>query len=263
MDWLHHLRSKKKAGLEEEILSKQNTKLFEDAMSKTMNTPDVADLSNKIGAVIFVYNDLMKRRRDHELLEHLHFAGDAYTLMEVNGWYRRKDALPIVLFPQILSRIPAWTCEIERDEDGEIRRRKSTQHNAHAAIIKGEVYVIKANKLYELDLYHDNGVQFIRQRIDIHIPYEEELLTRDKQVAYSGIYHHHRKAWAYIGNPFYWWGEKDKEGLPFGRAVPYNSSWKNGSDNFINDIDFTPMPIHTPKKTWRQLYYYHDPRSIK
>src|ERR1700719_856610 len=115
MDWLHHFRTKRqelpKVSLEEEIIANRlaTIKKIENALSKTSNTPDVADLSNRIGAVIFVYNDLMKKRRDHEVLEPIAFGGDAYTVMEVNGWYRKKDKLPIIMRPQILHRKPEWS----------------------------------------------------------------------------------------------------------------------------------------------------------
>jgi gamma-glutamylcyclotransferase (GGCT)/AIG2-like uncharacterized protein YtfP len=225
--------------LEEEIIAKQEAdylskiKTINNVLSKTANTPDVAELSNRIGAVIFVYNDLMKKRRDHEVLEPIAFGGDAYTVIMVNGWYRKKDRLPIIMRPQIHHRKPEW----------------SMQKNAHAAIVKGEVYVVKANKLHELDLYHDNGGQFIRQRVDINIPFEEDILNKDHIMIKSGQYHMYRKAWAYIGNPHYWWGEAD----------PFSFATGNGHDRSerINSIDFTPMPIYTPKKTWKSLYYYH------
>jgi gamma-glutamylcyclotransferase (GGCT)/AIG2-like uncharacterized protein YtfP len=242
MDWLHHFRSKKhNVSLEEEIIANRlaTIKKIENTLSRTSNTPDVADLSNKIGAVIFVYNDLMKKRRDHELLEPLAFGGDAYTVFEVNGWYRKKDQLPIILRPQILHRKPEW----------------SVQKNAHSAIIKGEVYVVKANKLHELDLYHDNGVQFIRQRIDITIPFEEDLLNKDHIIVKSGQYHHMRKVWAYIGNPFHWWGEADPFSFATGNGL--------GHPERIDSVNFTPMPIFTPKKTWKSLYYYHAKYPFK
>lgn len=243
MDWLYHFRFKKsqlpKISLEEEILAKQHAdylarvKTIDIALSKTVNTPDVADLSNKHYAVIFVYNALMKKRRDHEVLEPVAFCGDAYTTFDVNGWYRKKDKLPIVMKPQILQHQPSW----------------GKQKNAHAAILKGEVFVIPTRKLYDLDLYHDNGVQFIRQRIEVEIPYEEDILNKDHIVVKSGLLSHTRKVWAYLGNPDYWWGEAD----------PFSYATSNGhlESHCINSIDFTPMPIYTPKKTWKELYYYH------
>lgn len=231
MDWLYHFRTKKPTiSLEEEILAKQESdymfrvRSLENALSKTVCTPDVYELACRPFAILFVYNDLMKKRRDHEALEPLKFCGDAYTTFEVNGWYRKKDKLPIVMKPQILSRVPAW----------------GRQYNAHAAILKGEVFIVSVQKIYDLDLYHDNGVQFTRQRIDIEIPYTEDVesvytenVVNADRVIRTNSYIHKTKAWAYLANVDYWWNER------------------------INSIDFTPMPIFTPKKTWKNLYYYH------
>src|SRR5258708_29665429 len=105
MYWLYHFRSnkrRKQSELLDLIIAQQESdrqetervhkvKRIEQALSKTANTPDVADLSNKTGAILFVYNDLMKKRKDCSLLEDAQFAGDAYTTFEVNCWYRKKD----------------------------------------------------------------------------------------------------------------------------------------------------------------------------
>ena len=187
------------------------------------HTPDIADLSNRIGAVVFVYNNLMKGRRDHHLLNPIGFGGNAYTGNLYNGWYRRADHIPIMLNPFIKNEKPVW----------------AVQTGAHAAQFKGELYIVSIATLKELDKYHTNGVEFIRQRIDIDLTYEEDILTKDKQIVKSGVYHSQKKAWCYVGNPDYWW---------------------TGS-NAINSMDFIPMPIFTPHKTWKDLYYFHSLRE--
>lgn len=246
MRWLF---SKKQQELQLEILAKQiakeeaehefKIKTLQNAINKTVCTPDTAELANKTTVAVFVYNDLMKKRRDHEALEPIAFCGEAYTDFDVNGWYRKKDKMPICMRPQILSRIPKWS---------------GMQKNAHAAILKGEVFLISVNKLFELDLYHDNRVQFIRQKIDIKIPYSEDVespytgdTVNTTVVVRTGTHLYKGKVWAYLGNPAFWWGDAD----------PFSFARNEQSSGQINNIDFVPMPIFTPKKTWKELYYYH------
>lgn len=197
-------------------------KWLEEA-TRNGHTPDIADLNNREGAVVFVYNDLMKKHRDHHKLNPVVFGGDAYTLENFNGWYRKSDRAPIMLHPFIKETKPVW----------------SLQTAAHSAPFKGELFVISISTLKELDKLYANGVEFIRRRIEVHVPYEHDLWNEDGTITFrSGLFHHYIKAWCYVGNPDYFW------------------SGVNG----INNYEYEPMDIFTPRNLnvpWKGCYYYH------
>jgi len=192
-------------------------------ITRNGHTPDIADLNNRQGAVVFVYNDLMRRHKAHHILNPIVYGGDAYTLEDCNGWYRRADRMPILLPPFLKTKKEVW----------------SRQTAAHAAPFKGELHVVSISTLKELDKYHTNGVEFVRKRIEVHVPYSEDILTETGEKSTgTGQYQGYVKAWCYIGNPDYFWDG------PHG----------------INNFEYEPMPIWTPKNLnipWKHSYYYH------
>jgi hypothetical protein len=193
-----------------------------EEITRNGHTPDIAELSNRKGAVVFIYNDLKKKFKDHHILNPIVHGGDSYTLDHFNGWYRKSDHTPIMLPKVIETHKPVW----------------SIQTTAHAAAFKGELHVVSIQTLKELDKYHTNGVEFIRRRIEIHVPCEEDIMNKDHVVIKSGEFHRYIKAWAYVGNLDYFWHGKDS----------------------INNYEYEPMKIFTPNKGWRDPYYFH-PRS--
>lgn len=72
------------------------------------------------------------------------------------------------------------------------------------ARIMGELYAIRPSQFILLDNHRQNGVQFIRKRVDISIPYVEARYSKEKPLPVLKDCLHTLQAWMYLGVPQYW-----------------------------------------------------------
>lgn len=156
------------------------------------NTPDYWAMELSEFQLVFVADEMMKGHRAHDLVENdsCSMYGVCYTqqpfamLKKLIG----KATYPVILKPQV-------------GQGGLIGRTE-------AAPIKGELYFVTPKQLVELDKFKNNGVEFIRERVFLDIPFRPVVEHRrdNKNVHVLGLWQHEREqdAWMYIANAEYW-----------------------------------------------------------
>jgi gamma-glutamylcyclotransferase (GGCT)/AIG2-like uncharacterized protein YtfP len=86
------------------------------------------------------------------------------------------------------------------------------------AKIRGELWSVDAYRIYLLDKFKQNGVQFVRQRVRITYPFRQ-VTTNRKQIPLPVISPHcfvTITAWMYVGIPRYW---DSRIGGPLAKAM--------------------------------------------
>lgn len=87
-----------------------------------------------------------------------------------------------------------------------------------AAKIRGELWSVDAYRIYLLDKFKQNGVQYTRQRVRITYPFREVTVNR-KRIPLPNISPHcftTVTAWMYVGIPKYW---DSRIGGPLAKAM--------------------------------------------
>lgn len=155
-------------------------------------TPDNWKLEQYVRQLIFLPCDMKKGHRNHGLIED-HINGpvyeDVYTAQEYTFW--KKD-LGEASFPVVLP--------------GDYRPDAFTPYEVEAAPIKGELYFIPGHHMKELDKHRLNGVQFVRDRVNIRIPYRTVSFNKERPlpVISDHKYFNTVPAWMYMGVKDYW-----------------------------------------------------------
>ena len=203
----------------------------QQAKEKNKNTPDVALLERKLFNRVFVFDDMMKGHPGHDkfIREHSAFLATGFTAECMTLWKKKLGKLS---FPVALP---------------------DTFHTTPSVPIKGELYALETSQILELDKERENGVQFIRKRINIVLPYRHLLFNKDRPQVYKGtrsedsreLYDNIKNqltaelrvnvtAWAYVGVSDYWSPQLDAGYL------------------------FSPVKCFAPEQKPEQKYYYYS-----
>lgn len=185
-------------------------------------TPDLAKLQERSHHFLFVADDLKRGHRRHDLLQGGEFWAQAFTKSSFTLWKHNlgKETFPIPL---------------------EQRTRKMDFLK-----IRGEVHLLPTKTVRMLDEYRENGVQFIRKRVRVAIPYQNIRLDEDARVTWkSRTRDQHMMAHMYVGIPEYW-------------------------NNLINDMQFSTAhhqpigPVGSPH-FYDFIYrdYFENPKQVK
>lgn len=182
----------------------------------TMYTPDVAVLQRRTDWFLFVPDTMMLKHRDHLKLGCSAFKMlDAISEDKFTFW--KKD------LGEVIQTIPL------------------TERFGHTpyANIRGEAFLVKPQTLFRLDTERKNGIEFIRKRVKLKIPYRKVLKVQvtDRAMYEWAInntdYHEGQlNAWMYQGNPEYW------------------------SDLIDGGYSYTPVKSFTPNNPRLEPYYY-------
>lgn len=170
-----------------------------EANRRNRFTPDIGLLERHPFQMVFVYDEL--RRDGHQykdlLSEHSAYAGTAFT---------------------------KWNYTLLRQELGEASRGIMLDANytyPKARKVKGEVLFVESKRISWLDTYKENGIQFLRQKIVVLVPYYDQVRLPSLQEGgrhkseYEAVFgqgrvnvkvpkmqEHH--VWAYMAIPEYW-----------------------------------------------------------
>lgn len=154
-------------------------KIILQGCDETLFTPDIAELEQKPRHHFFVYDEMMVDNRKYDFLkEHSITMAEAFTRDKFHTW--KKD-LGVASFP------------IAFETDGFV---------PDAVRIKGELMLIASSHIPTLDKYKQNGVEFVRKRIRLVIPYVTVEHTGDGPVKKTR--HTLVTAWMYVGVKAYW-----------------------------------------------------------
>jgi hypothetical protein len=181
-------------------------------------TPDIIKLEQSQAQLLFVCDETMREHREHHLLEvdGVKDHCDAFTV-DFFSMFKKKLGLETIAFPLGVRFMTApW------------------------ARIRGELYEVPTNVIPNpfclLDTYHENGVQSIRVRVNLIVPYYRRVYGQEPshKVRYEKI-----RAWMYVGIPLQW------------------------HDLIDNGYHFTPVKTFTPNKPNSSPYYHFTPQGYK
>lgn len=187
--------------------------LLEKADENVRNTPDMWKLAKYEFQNVFIYDAMQLGYPKHELinegiLQLIAFTVDPYVLWRWNGTPWKKES-----HPDSFKKIG--------EEKFPIPLNTSFQ-GIPAAKIKGELYSIPSSLLAKLDKEKQNGVQFIRRREKLVIPYRLKGDEGTLRVDFI-------KAWMYVGVPSFWEPHLDAGYLfsPVNRYAPKHNGVMN------------------------------------
>lgn len=176
------------------------------------HTPDIAYLNQREHQLVFIYDGMQTRLPEFDKIEsYTSAAWPAFTEAPFSLWHRREDDSVIPL-PYL----------------NEFKRL--------VAPIKGQLMRMRTSRMIKLDEDKFNGVQFERVKVDLSVPYQCFINTRDRdglrylfnktdeiKHGYRPPTHHHEndesfvivtryspvRAWMYLGVSNHWKDQLD------------------------------------------------------
>lgn len=180
-------------------------------------TPDAPLINQKDAHLVFLY-DCREWRSIHDILAG--FYGRAFTAVNMEAFERRGTGR-VVAFKSHNGALPAWS---------------TSQRNNPGAPLRGELWIVPAKTIFELDTFYGNGLYFNRVEIDC---------THHRHKVYESLTHNRMhvtpdaqrkvKAWIYLGIPEAW-------------DVDAGYNW-------------TPLRLRHSKNKEPKSFYYHSFRS--
>lgn len=158
---------------------------------RTLYTPDANLLGQYASHFLFVYDRLMEGRDDFNILgDFTDPIATGFTEKLFCTWKKNIGVLsfPIALETDKKADIPSWA-------DVEVNR--GWFKNAPPAIVKGQVFNLPTERIYELDKHYRNVQQYIRKRVLIQIPFRYEPNASNDYIC-------RLHAWMYVGNSDHW-----------------------------------------------------------
>lgn len=163
-------------------------------------TPDIWKLEQSMYQLIFIPDDMMRGKHNNHLIADAGRDGETpvhpacFTLERFTFW--KKD-LGVESYGIPLPK--------EHEPTNWLRVRPTP------AKIKGQLYAILSPRIKKLDIHRQNGVQFIRKRQMITLPFKyvkyntaSSAEIGSKFPVISTEYIRSVEAWMYIGIPEYW-----------------------------------------------------------
>ncbi len=157
-------------------------------------TPDMVELEAYDRQLLFVCDETLPGMYQHKLIEDQEFAYEAFTqgphiMLKEDLGVKSKP----IIFPTTLGY----------------------QNPPPFVPIRGKVYRVEPRRFLDIDREKMNGVQFIRQKVWVVVPYQK-LFFKDRQIAENviggnvgrslvkrkGVWRF--QAWIYYGNEEYW-----------------------------------------------------------
>jgi hypothetical protein len=184
----------KRAALRKEIQA-------ESVLSGAEFTPDIFHLEQFKSQLLFVHDDMAQLQPNHDLIKEGSLSGFypfnyGYT---TKSYSFLKKNLGLKSFPIAL--------DIPIDVANQLPTYMSEEYR-----IRGELYAIRPLQFLKLDTHRQNGVQFIRRRVNINIGYKK--LYHHSITDSKGVYHSEYnlgkeqmltvQAWMYVGREEYW-----------------------------------------------------------
>lgn len=163
-------------------------------------TPDICQLEQSMFQLVFLPDDMMRGKHNNHLISD---AG-------------RDGATPVHPACFTLERFTFWKKDLGT-ESYPIPLPKDFQPSGYLRVkpvpakIKGQLYAILSPRIKRLDIHRQNGVQFLRVRQKITLPYQHvryntrpdaETFTKIPRI--SDTFIHTVDAWMYVGIPAYW-----------------------------------------------------------
>lgn len=169
-------------------------------------TPDIGKLERTMRWLLFVPDEMQQAHPDHSRLSrHAKQIGSAFTVDTFTLWKERKH-VDLKVTRAIPLRIQYGKEAFYTSPTAAIRRP-----------VRGELYFVNALTLIKLDRHRENGVRFVRERVEVLMPRTEihlkknlfgttnagkpygEYIKEEKRLLGSPL-----NVWMYVGVPEYW-----------------------------------------------------------
>lgn len=192
-------------------------KKFLEDHQENSRTPDAPLINRKDAHLVFLY-DCREWRSLRDILAG--FYGRAFTAVDLEA-YERRDTGRVVAFKSHNGSLPAWSM---------------SQLNHPGAPLRGELWLVPSQTIFELDKFYGNGLFFQRVEIDCthHRHKTYQSLTHDRMHVTSDV-QRKLKAWIYLGIPEAW--------------------------NVDAGYNWTPLRLRKSKNKEPHAFYYHSFRS--
>lgn len=199
-----------------------NQKTIKELCATAPYSPDIIELERKRRATIFVADDMMRGGKLHEYISEVSVSGRfpthaGYTQGEFVMWKKDlgEDSFPVAL-----------------DED--VTGHRIGSATLEKAKIRGEVYSIRPRQFRKLDFLKENGVVFIRRRVNVIIPLYKVIYDKAHPLPHLADKNSVIEAWMYVGVHSYW------------------------DDQLAGVIPSNPVPIvEDNARPWLKKYYNH------
>jgi len=193
-------------------------------------TPDYLKLSQQLGVLLFIHDDMMQLQPNHDLVKIGSLSGFypfmyGYTSQRLS--FVKKE-LGLHSFPVAIDI---------RDTD-ELQLFMAEKHR-----IRGEIYAIRPQQMIELDTHRQNGVQFQRITANINIGFQK-LFRRDRDPD-KGRH-----------NVEYQLGKEEMITVPMQMYVGREAYWLDQLK--AGFFDFSPITIITEDRLWLKEYYQYS-----
>lgn len=207
-------------------------KLIVEMSQSLQYSPDAAFIETRSPWILFVCDDLMFSMRKHQVLlqagakradpnqNHVYaYTSASYVFWKYNAGLN-SFAVPVDTPPANYINRPVWD---------------TTGPQAHK--IKGEVYKISPEGIFELDEYYRNTLEYERRHILIVVPYHYEVEFPDGFLSVSLRNEWVAHAIMYVGRQSFW--------------------------NNVLDGSFEPVHKVTPKNNDHPIYYSYTRNEYK
>jgi len=198
---------------------------FQKKMEETLFTPDSLDIGNRKVTRMFIYDEMLPGRHRFDLIDALGTRrATAFTLDKFVLWRTKmgKESYPVPLTGKYTSYPPATPMAV-----------------------KGEIWDIFSPQVFELDSWKLNGVEFLRQRVYLILPYRDRFkfpmqVGKDMVKTYlSPQKEQIVSAEMYVGIPEHW-------------------------EDMLTDYHLRPVKHYTPGdnttfNSWEDPYYFFTP----
>lgn len=141
-------------------------------------TPDAPAMEAQKDHLVFIYDEMMKDRPEDAIISHLIISsmGPGLALVSVET-YVNKTTGKVIAFPAHNGSRPIW----------------SDKKGSYSAPIRGHLFLMKSNSIFELDSIYGNNVYYRRSQETC-----EAWNNKVKNKPYLEI------AWIYLGIPERW-----------------------------------------------------------
>lgn len=188
---------------------------------RTLHTPDANILSNYTNHFLFVYDRLMEGRDEFAVIEDFSEpVATGFTEKLFCTWRKNLGSLsfPIALEATKEWEIPSWA---------DVAVNKGWFKNAPPAIVKGQVFCLGHERIFELDKHYKNMRQYNRKRVLIQVPFRYDSNSSNDYICRLW-------AWMYVGSSEHW------------------------EDQLDAGMFFTPVRVFTPKNQLITPYSFFE-----
>lgn len=124
------------------------------------------------------------------------------------------------------------------------------------AHIRGQLWRVSTPRLFVLDSMKGNGVEFIRRRVQLAIPYHYVEVDKEGVPQTRRFMDTSLSAWMYVGNDDVW-----KSRLLKGSKIRVTNGWEKTVGRVVDGKMFLPVKTYIPKNPLLAENYYFYART--